>query len=398
MEPSGFDIELTENESKLHGLTKVLMTPDSMTMNGWVANIPENRQMAGDVYIVRRNPHYMVESRPTSANMYSHTFTDLHNASRGVISYHKSLEHETEQLHQDVALIDSIRTRIGTWSSWSESEYVRYSSVLELVTSGHLRDLDPSKQLALEQLIGSAKFTDSLGRLNPSMVSWRLPKAKAQLETRKSVVRKQFSTAYERQRWIDECKYSEKKDIDKLIELTMRHDLLSECQDEFLRLARFIRFKPYVQAVNKAWHNIDQPNSAAALRVSLQVFCELYGALMRSMGIIASVPIKEFAKFEPPEIGSFVLLAESSRDLLQLVGTDEHYRRLASQLMQIVTKVVDCLVSRDFKSARKLAQAYRYTLHYHGQSGFTESDWYLKDGMEWPSLYPPDFDPFKGLP
>lgn len=394
MEPLGIEIELTEEERKLHGLNSVLMTPDSPSVNGWVANIPRNKQLAGDVYMERNNPHYGVEGRPSSGRRYSHTLTDLHNAGRAVISHRTRVEHETAQLRQDIAQINAIRERLGSWSSWSEAEFERYSAVLELVTVGHLRDLDPSKQAAVRQLIGSNKFTDSLGRRNPGMVSWRLPTALDSLERRQTAVRKQFGTSEERRRWLNQCQSDEKRKVGRILELIDGHDSLAGCRDEFLQQARRIRFRPYVQAVNKAWHTIDQPQSALALRESLVVFCELYGALMRPMSIVAAVSLKDLARLSPLDIGSFVLLVESLHDLLPLASTDEHYLELASQLAGLVDQVVENLAQRDFKAVRAAAKQYRFCLHYHGSGEWNKAIWCLPEGMEWPSLLPPDFDPF----
>ncbi len=391
----GYQFDLTAEEQKQHGLSQLLVYQETGTGNGWVLNTPENRHLAGDIILLRSNPHYGVEGRSSSKNRFTHTLTDLHNAGRAVKSHRDNIEHEIDALRLDVALISLVQQHLSDWNQWSESDRALYSSIMEMVGSGHQRALDPAKQRALEQLLGSRDFTDSLNRANPGMVSWRLPVAKERLVDRANRVNEQFASNSRRRAWINQCWSDETKRVDQLLELMASCDNLAEREGEFLERARSIRFKPYVQAVNLAWHNIAHAQSAYELSQSLMVMGGLYGVLMRPMSIIAHTTIKQFESCIASDLNGYIELINTLELLLPQIGVNSAYQQLAGQLTTVTAAVKRQLQDADFQSAIQSARDYRMALRYHGLSKDDWGKWYLAPGMEWPSTLPKDFDPFK---
>lgn len=390
----GQPFALTKREQRLSALSEAEVYQEPDTGNGWVLNLPANRQLAGDVIMMRRNPHFEVAGRPSADQRFTHTLTDLHNAGQAVRLHRQSLEGEAAQLRQDVALLNLVREKLDDWNGWSSQDYDLYSSLIEVVASGHVRVLDPAKMRALEQLLGSRRFIDSLGRPNPGAVSWRLPVAVENLNARSQVVQKQFAGNSQRRAWVSQCYGEEMQVVRKLADLASRYDCLGDCESDFLSLAQKIRFKPHVQAVNHAWRTIGQPDSGRVLRHGLLVFGGLYGGIMRPFSIVASTSQAELAQLSTEELEALIGMVVDAGVMLRLIRFGSAYGELASILIANLRNLPANLNERQFARAINAAKEFRYSLRYHGASLQWQEPWYLSKWMKWPPALGEDFDPF----
>lgn len=376
------EYELTEEEKARYAAETLLVKQNLRTMNGWALNVLENNTAAGDLLVVRKNPRF---GKQPGAKRYIHAFTDPHNAVQGVKLMALYNEAERLRLDRDLAVLQLIQRDLPEWKRWDAAKRRRYERALALMALEYEGSLAPAKVEALEQVIGSMGFKDSLRRDNPSMVRERLRKAVERFKVRHADASRQTFVIAQRRQALAEYIQYETEAVADLVGLLKQGVWFGD--ERFDELAAYIRFKPAVLEVNHAFYWRHEPEAPSRLLDALAVFDQLYGALVKPMAILASDSVNGqdgMAKDPEAAIAGYTLLLGGLLELLVLADIGGEYSQLVAALRSETETALKQLAETQFGEAKKTAERYRFLLRYRCYPGeITPSAWYNPvDGVD----------------